>query len=69
MKDKLKKATSIPKKVATHVYARRGRYAVTAGFITGAVVCRKLDNETRAQAIAFLEEKGLADEFFLESTQ
>lgn len=65
MKDKLKKVTSVPKKVATHVYARRGRYAATAGFITGAVVLRKLDIETRAQALAFIEEKGLSDEFFL----
>lgn len=64
MKTKIKKVTSAPKKVATHVYARRGRYAATAGFITGAVVLRKLDTNTRAEALAFIETKGLSDEFF-----
>lgn len=64
MKDKLKKITSAPKKVATHVYARRGRYGTAAGFITGAVIMRKLDDDTRAEAIAFIKQKGLSDEFF-----
>lgn len=64
MKDKLKRVASAPKKVATHVYARRGRYGTAAGFITGAVVMRRLDDSTRAEAIAFITQKGLADEFF-----
>lgn len=65
MKDKLKNAASTPKRVATHVYRRRGRYAATAGFIAGAVVIRKLDIDTRAEALAFIESKGLSSEFFL----
>lgn len=65
MKDRIKQIASVPKKVANHVYARRGRYAATAGFIAGAVVIRKLDIHTRAEAIAFIEQKGLSDEFFL----
>lgn len=64
MKEKLKKVTSTPKKVATHVYAHRGAYGTAAGFITGAVVMRNLDVSTRAEALAFIESKGLSDEFF-----
>jgi hypothetical protein len=64
MKSKLQKVTSAPKKVATHVYARRGRYAAAAGFIAGGYAMRKLDIDTRAEALAFIEEKGLSDEFF-----
>lgn len=64
MKKTLKKVTFVPKKVAAHVYDRRGRYGTVAGFITGAVVLRKLDIDTRAEAIAFIESKGLSDEFF-----
>lgn len=65
MKDKLQQATSTAKRAANHVYDRRGRYCVAAGFIAGAVVTRKLDNDTRALALAFIESKGLSDEFFL----
>lgn len=65
MNDKFQKVTSTPKRVAQHVYRRRGRYGAAAGFITGAVVMRKLDSDTRAMAIAFIESKGLGDEFWL----
>lgn len=64
MNEKFQKVTSTPKRVATHVYRRRGRYATVAGFITGAVVMRKLDIDTRVEALAFIESKGLSDEFF-----
>jgi hypothetical protein len=65
MKDKLKKVTSAPKKVAIHVYARRGRYGTAAGIITGAVLMQKLHADTLDQALAFLEQKGLTEEFYL----
>lgn len=65
MKTKLQNVASVPKKVANHVYARRGRYCAAAGFITGAVILRKLDIDTRAEALAFIEQKGLSDEFFI----
>jgi hypothetical protein len=58
------KITSTPKKAATHIVRCRARYAATAGIITGAVIMRKLDADTYGQAIAFIEEKGLTDEFF-----
>lgn len=58
------KSTSTPKKTVAHVKRCRGRYAATAGFITGAVVMRKLDAETYGQAMDFLKEKELLDEFF-----
>jgi hypothetical protein len=61
---KLKKITSAPKKVATHVYRRRGRYGVAIGIIAGGVITRNLDNETYKEAIAFIELKGLSNEFF-----
>jgi hypothetical protein len=61
---KIKQIASAPKKVATHVYARRGRYGLAAGFIAGAVACRNLDNETYKEAMAFIKLKGLTDEFF-----
>lgn len=60
----LNKITSAPKKVAAHVVSHRAAYAYTAGIITGGVIVRKLDADTYGQAIAFLEEKGLKDEFF-----
>lgn len=60
----LKKIASSPKKAAAHVVRCRARYAATAGFITGAVVMRKLDADTYGQAMAFLKEKDLHDEFF-----
>jgi hypothetical protein len=58
------KITSAPKKVANHIVSHRAAYATTAGFVTGAVIMRKLDRETYGAAIAFIEEKGLTDEFF-----
>jgi len=61
----VEKITSAPKKVVAHVRRRKTAYVATAGFIAGAVVTRKLDSNTRAQALAFIEEKGLSDEFFL----
>lgn len=65
MKDRIKKITSVPKTVANHVYRNRGRYAFVTGIIAGGVVTRKLDIDTRAEALAFIEQKGLSDEFFL----
>lgn len=62
---KIKKIASAPKKVATHVYDRRGRYALATGIIAGGVIARQLDIDTRAEALAFIEQKGLSDEFFL----
>lgn len=59
------KITSTPKKVVAHVKRRKTAYAATAGFIAGSVVTRKLDTETRAAALAFIEEKGLSNEFFV----
>lgn len=64
MKNKLKKVTSVPKKVASHTYRNRGRYAFATGIIVGGVVTRNLDNETYKEAIAFIETKGLTNEFF-----
>lgn len=61
---KLKKITSAPKKIATHVYDRRGRYGVAAGIIAGGVITRNLDNETYREAMAFIKLKGLENEFF-----
>lgn len=63
--NKFKQITSAPRKVATHVYARRGRYCLTAGIIAGGVAVRKLDNATYRDALNFIELKGLSDEFFL----
>lgn len=64
MKKTAKKVASAPKKVATHVYARRGRYSFVAGIIAGGVVTRNLDNETYKEAMSFIKLKGLSDEFF-----
>ncbi len=61
---KLEKITSAPKKIAQHVYDRRGRYCFAVGTIAGGVVIRNLDNETYQEAIAFIRQKGLDDEFF-----
>jgi hypothetical protein len=61
---KLKKITSAPKKIAYHVYARRGRYCFAAGIIAGGIITRNLDNETYKEAMAFIKLKGLSDEFF-----
>lgn len=58
------KLSSPPKKVVAHIKRRKTAYAATAGAITGAVIMRKLDRETYGAAMAFLEEKGLTDEFF-----
>jgi hypothetical protein len=60
----LTQIASTPKKVVNHVYARRGRYCAAAGIITGAVITRNLDNSTRELALAFIEEKGLDNEFW-----
>ena len=57
--------TSAPKAVASHVYRNRGRYGIVTGIIVGGVAVRHLDNETYKEAIAFIESKGLSDEFFL----
>lgn len=58
------KITSAPKKVATHIVSHRAAYGYTAGIITGGYIMRKLDGETYGAALAFIEEKGLTDEFF-----
>lgn len=60
----LTKITQTPKKVVTHVTRCRARYAAATGFIAGAVVMRKLDNDTREVALAFIQEKGLDNEFW-----
>lgn len=60
----MKKITSTTKKAANHVYARRGRYGAAAGFIAGAVAMHKLDADAYGQAMSFLKEKELYDEFF-----
>lgn len=65
MKKTLNKVASVPNAVAFHVYRNRGRYCLVTGIIAGAVVTRNLDNNTREQALAFIEQKGLSDEFFL----
>lgn len=61
----LDKITSTPKKVANHLNRHKTAYATTAGFATGMVLMRKLDRETYGAALAFIEEKGLSDEFFI----
>lgn len=60
-----KKVASTPRRVAAHVYDHRGRYALVAGIIAGAYCMRKLDVTSRAEAIRFIEEKGLLTEFLL----
>jgi hypothetical protein len=59
------KIASAPKKVANHIVSHRAAYGFTAGVITGGVIMRQLDSSTYGAALAFLEEKGLTDEFFL----
>jgi heme oxygenase len=61
---KLKKIASAPKKIASHVYYRRGRYGFAVGTIAGGYIIRNLDNETYKEAMAFIKLKGLDDEFF-----
>lgn len=61
---KIKQIASAPKKVATHVYVRRGRYGVAAGIIAGGLITRQLDSDTYGEAIAFIKLKGLENEFF-----
>lgn len=58
------KLTNPPKKVASHVVRNRARYAATAGFITGMYCMRQFDANTYGEAMTFLEEKGLKNEFF-----
>jgi len=58
------KITSAPKRIATHIVSHRAAYGYTAGIITGGYIIRKLDSDTYGMAIAFIEEKGLTDEFF-----
>lgn len=60
-----KKIVSAPMKAVAHVKERRGRYAATAGFIAGAVLVSKLDRYSYEDALNFIEEKGLTDEYFL----
>lgn len=60
----LSKITSSPKRLAAHIVSHRAAYGYTAGIITGGYIMRKLDGETYGAAIAFIEEKGLTDEFF-----
>jgi hypothetical protein len=64
MTKKIKQIASAPKRIASHVYVRRGRYGVAAGIIAGSVIARNLDNETYKEAIAFIKLKGLDEEFF-----
>jgi hypothetical protein len=60
----LKKIASTPKKVAAHVRRRRARYAAAIGFIAGGATMRALDNDIREDALTFIEEKGLSNEFW-----
>jgi hypothetical protein len=64
MRNKIRKIASAPKKIATHVYVRRGRYSFVVGTIAGGAVLRNLDNETYKEAMAFIKLKGLENEFF-----
>lgn len=64
MTEKIKRIASTPKRIAYHVYDRRGRYGLAAGIIAGGVITRNLDNETYKEAIAFIKVKGLDNEFF-----
>lgn len=64
MKNKIRQVTSTPKKVATHVYARRGRYCAVAGFIAGATALSTLDISVSKEALAFIESKDLTEEFY-----
>lgn len=66
--NKLRKVASTPKKVASHVYARRGRYCAVTGFIAGAVVMNRLETNVYKEALAFIESKDLTDEFFVTET-
>jgi hypothetical protein len=64
IKTKIQRTVSAPKTFAYHVYRNRGRYCFATGIIVGGVVTRNLDNDTYKEAMAFLELKGLKDEFF-----
>lgn len=57
------KITSLPKNAHEHVVRCRGRYAATAGFITGAVVMRTVDDAALSRAVEFMQEKGIWNEF------
>lgn len=61
----LNKITSAPKKVANHVVRHRVAYTSATSFAAGMALMRKLDADTYGAAIAFIEEKGLREEFFL----
>jgi hypothetical protein len=56
----LDKITSTPKKVKNHVVKHRAKYAATAT----AVVALKLQMQTAKQFNAFLQEKGLYEEYY-----
>lgn len=64
MTKKIRTIASAPKRIAFHVYDRRGRYGVAAGIIAGGYITRNLDNETYKEAMAFIKLKGLENEFF-----
>jgi hypothetical protein len=61
---KIKKIAHAPVDVASHVYRNRGRYCFAAGVIAGGAIIRNFDSETYKEALAFIEFKGLTNEFF-----
>lgn len=56
------KFTSTPSKVKNHVVKHRAKYAFVAGATSTVALLNKVDRV--AQFNAFLEEKGLTDEFY-----
>jgi hypothetical protein len=54
--------TSAKEKVLNHVTRHRAKYAFVAGATTATIVLNKMDRV--AQFNAFLEEKGLTDEYY-----
>lgn len=57
------KLSPLKEKTTNHVTRCRGRYAAAAGFIAGAATMRKLDHHSVNVIVAFLEDRGLKDEF------
>lgn len=58
----LNQITSIPSKAKKHIVRNRAKYAFIAGAATATITLNKLDRV--ADFNAFLEEKGLTDEFY-----
>lgn len=58
----LSAVSSTTEKAKTHIVKHRAKYAYVAGFTTAVVLQKKIDRVS--QWNAFLEEKGLTDEFY-----